>query len=221
MGLFDNFKKSEEEIIEETLTKYNIFEGIECTVILPEKQLRTSTKSGVTKGVATFAFGVVGLAATSGFEQNEENREIQTIFQVVENGVVFKNATLEGSDLRIPYEEIIEMEVYEHKQYPSFAKIILLENKPILIKCDVNKFESDIIFDHIAEIVNEHATGEQYDEAGWGIEQVTSATSEPQETKQETGSLMDELERLGNMYEKGLLTEEEFTLAKKKLLEGE
>ena len=74
MGLFDIFKKSEEEIIEETLTKYNIFEGIECTVILPEKQLRTSTKSGVTKGVATFAFGVVGLAATSGFEQNVINK---------------------------------------------------------------------------------------------------------------------------------------------------
>jgi len=31
---------------------------------------------------------------------------------------------------------------------------------------------------------------------------------------------MDELERLGNMYEKGLLTDEEFTAMKKKLIEG-
>ena len=103
---------------------------------------------------------------------------------------------------------------------PTNNKVIFA-NVSTINYSDVNKTKSDIILDHIAEIVNEHATGEQYDEAGWGIEQVTSATSEPQETKQETGSLMDELERLGNMYEKGLLTEEEFTLAKKKLLEGE
>ncbi|MBQ6629893.1 MAG: SHOCT domain-containing protein [Methanobrevibacter sp.] len=32
--------------------------------------------------------------------------------------------------------------------------------------------------------------------------------------------MMDELERLGNMYEKGLLTEDEFAIAKKKLLDG-
>ena len=38
---------------------------------------------------------------------------------------------------------------------------------------------------------------------------------------QESGSLMDELERLGNMYEKGLLTDEEFSIAKKKLLDGD
>lgn len=31
---------------------------------------------------------------------------------------------------------------------------------------------------------------------------------------------MDELERLGNMYKEDLLTDEEFALAKKKLLDG-
>ena len=30
---------------------------------------------------------------------------------------------------------------------------------------------------------------------------------------------MDELERLGNMYKEGLLTDEEFTVMKKKLIE--
>lgn len=56
----------------------------------------------------------------------------------------------------------------------------------------------------------------QYEEEGWGLEH---ATAEPQETKQESGSLMDELERLGNMYEKGLLTDDEFAAMKKKLIE--
>ena len=213
MGLFSR-NISEDELLEQ----YNIFEGIECEVILPEKQLRTSGKSGTSKALATLAFGFAGFAATSGTTENEVNRTLNTIFQIVDKGVVFKNTTLESSDLRIPYSYIIEMEVYEHKSRPSFGKLILIENKPIIIKLDVSKKESDIIFDHIAEIINEHACGDQYEEAGWGIEQ---ATAEPQKTKQEGNSLMDDLERLGNMYEKGLLTEEEFTLAKKKLLEGE
>ena len=219
MRLLDNFRKSDEEIIEEILAKNNIFEGVECTVVLPEKQLRTSGSSGTSKALATFAFGFVGLAATSGFEQNEENREIQTLFQVVKNGVVFKNATMETSDLRIPYEDIIEFEVYVHKRYPSFGKLVLLENKHIIIKFDLNKTKSDILLDHIADIVNERATGDQYEEDGWGIEQVSEESSQF-ETEQESNSLMDELERLGNMYEKGLLSDEEFTAMKKKLIEG-
>lgn len=43
-------------------------------------------------------------------------------------------------------------------------------------------------------------------------------TAEPHETKHQS-NLMEELERLGNMYEKGLLTDEEFVEMKKKLIE--
>ena len=57
---------------------------MECELILPEKQLRTQGSSGAKKGVATLAFGIVGWAATSGSSQNEENRIITTIFQIVE-----------------------------------------------------------------------------------------------------------------------------------------
>jgi len=75
-----------------------------------------------------------------------------------------------------------------------------------------------ILGNHISTTLNERACGAQYEEKGWGLEH---ATAEPQEAKQESGSLMDELERLGNMYEKGLLTDEEFSAMKKKLLEGD
>ena len=57
------------------------------------------------------------------------------------------------------------------------------------------------------------------EEAGWGLEHATNEILQP-ETKQESNSLIDELERLGNMYEKGLLTDEEFA-AMKKLMEGD
>ena len=75
-----------------------------------------------------------------------------------------------------------------------------------------------ILGNHILNTLNQRACGAQYEEAGWGLEH---ATAEPQETKPESGSLMDELERLGNMYKEGLLTDEEFATMKKKLIEGE
>ena len=202
--------------IEDTLAEYNIFEGIECEVVLPEKQLKTSGSSGAKKGVATLAFGIIGWAATSGTSQNEENRIITTIFQVVDKGIVFKNGSMDGSDIRIPYEEIVKMEVVTPEKSGKIGVISLLRNKVILIK--LWAIEKEIVLNHISNVLNERACGAQYEEAGWGLEH---ATAEPQEVKQESESLMDELERLGNMYKEGLLTDDEFSLMKKKLIEGD
>lgn len=59
---------------------------------------------------------------------------------------------------------------------------------------------------------------QQFDEIGFDFDYVTA---EPQELQQESESLINELERIGNMYEKGLLTDEEFAVMKKKLIEGD
>lgn len=201
---------------EKILGEYNIFEGFDCEVIFPEKQLKTSGSSGTKKGLATLAFGVIGWAATSGTSQNEENRIVTTIFQIVDNGIVFKNGSMDGSDTRIPYNEIIKMEVIDSEQGPIMGMITLLRNKRLLIDPKKGRSIGEIILNHISNIINERACGAQYEEKGWGLEH---ATAEPQEVKQESRSLMDELERLRNMYEKGLLTDEEFAIAKKKLLE--
>jgi len=219
MGFFSSDvspEEREQQRIEEALAKYNIFEGIECEVILPEKQLKTSGSSGAKKGIATFAFGIIGWAATSGTSQNEENRMLKTIFQVVDKGIVFKNGSMDGSDIRIPYEEIVKMEVVTPEKSGNVGVISLLKNKVIIVK--LWAIDKEIVLNHISNIINERACGAQYEEAGWGLEH---ATAEPQETKQESGPLMDELERLGNMYEKGLLTDEEFAAMKKKLIEGD
>ena len=219
MGLFgDGLSKEEREQkeLEKTLARYNIFEGIECEVVLPEKQLKTSGSSGAKKGIATLAFGIIGWAATSATSQNEENRILKTIFQVVDKGIVFKNGSMDGSDIRISYEEIVKMEVVTPEKSGNVGVISLLENKVIIIK--LWAIDKEIILNHASNIINERACGAQYEEAGWDLEH---ATAEPQETKQETGSLMDELEKLGNMYEKGLLTDDEFALMKKKLIGGD
>ena len=221
MGLFGSDISPEErerQRIEETLGEFNIFEGIECEVIFPEKQLKTSGSSGTKKGLATLAFGVIGWAATSGTSQNEENRIVTTVFQIVDKGIVFKNGSMDGSDIRIPYSEIINMEVVHPEKSGIIGMITLLENKRIIITPNLGFTRGEIILNHISDILNERACGAQYEEAGWGLEH---ATAEPQESKPESGSLMDELERLGNMYEKGLLSDEEFAVMKKKLIEGD
>ena len=69
-------EKSDEEIKEEALMEYNIFEGIFVWVRFPDKQLKVGTYSGLAKGAATLAFGLIGLAATSGVKQKEEFREL-------------------------------------------------------------------------------------------------------------------------------------------------
>ena len=221
MGLFGSDISPEErerQRIEETLGEFNIFEGIECEVIFPEKQLKTSGSSGTKKGLATLAFGVIGWAATSGTSQNEENRIVTTVFQIVDKGIVFKNGSMDGSDIRIPYSEIINMEVVHPEKSGIIGMITLLENKRIIITPNLGFTRGEIILNHISDILNERACGAQYEEAGWGLEH---ATAEPQKSKPESGSLMDELERLGNMYEKGLLSDEEFAVMKKKLIGGE
>lgn len=214
MGLLDNFRKSDEEIKEEALLEYNIFEGIPAFVTFPDKQLKIGTHSGLAKGAATLAFGLIGLAATSGVNQKEEFRSLTTIFQIVDKGLVFKNATLEGKDLRIPYDNIVGAEKVKYDD----LVIKLLENQEIFILFKFDKIGyRKFVVQHTIDRINERACGAQYEEVGWGLEH---ATAEPQETKEENISLMDELERLGNMYEKGLLTDEEFSIAKKKLLGG-
>ena len=219
MGLFGNDISPEEKESKKkkkTLEEFNIFEGIECEVIFPEKQLKTSGSSGAKKGLATLAFGVIGWAATSGTSQNEENRVVTTIFQVVDKGIVFKNGSMDGSDVRVPYNEIINMEVIDPDQGSIMGMITLLKNKRIIINPKRGFTTGKIILNHTSNILNERACGAQYEEAGWGLEH---ATAEPQEINPENETLIDELERLVNMYEKGLLTDEEFVTMKKKLIE--
>lgn len=223
MGLFGN-KKTEEELMEEALEKCNIFEGLLCRVTFPDIEIRLNSRSGWVKGAATLTLGIIGLAATSGFKQEEQNRQLTTTIQVVDKGIVFKKANKNGKDLRIPYEDIISA-----KRDPNDYDIIiiqLVENQDIKIMffmgSDTSSKQDFYVENHFINIINERACGAQYEEKGWGLEHATDEIPESeQETKQENNSLIDELERLTNLYEKGLLTDEEFVAMKKKLIEGD
>ncbi len=153
MGIFEpsmSKEEKEKQLKDETLKKHDVFKGVECEVILPEKQLRTQGNSGTKKGIATLAFGIVGWAATSGSSQNEENRIVTTIFQIVEKGIVFKNGSMDGSDIRIPYEDIISVEkiVDKKDKLNVLGSITLLKNRKILFNPKIfPRAASEIIMD--------------------------------------------------------------------------
>ena len=217
MGFLDNFKRSDNEIRYEALAQYNIFEGVDCDVIFPDAQLRIATYIGLTRSAATLTSSFVVLADSGSVDQNDGKIRVESVIQVANKGLIFKQATHEGKDLRIPYENVIRSD-------PGSGSheiiITLLENQEIAVELDYMRPNmAKIVVDHITNNINERACGAQLEETGWHLEYSAQPIAEP-EIKREGTSLMDELERLGNMYEKGLLTDEEFTAMKKKLIDG-
>ena len=202
--------------MEEALEKCNIFEGISCKAIFPDTEIRLNTRSGWVEGAATLKLGLIGFTATSGSKQEEQNRQVITTLQVVDKGIVFKRAAKDSKDLRIPYEDIVSA-----KRDPNDQDIIiirLVENQDIKIMffmgAETSLQQDFHVENHFIDVINERTSGFQFEEADWGPDHARA------KTKQESSSLTDDLERLANMYKEGLLTDKEFTLAKKKLLEG-
>lgn len=213
MGIFDKNdaekEEKEKQRIKKVLEKYDIFKGVECEVILPEKQLKMSGSSGAKKGVATLAFGIIGWAATSGTSQNEENRIIKAIMQVVEKGIVFKNGATDGSDMRIPYEDIVSAEKLVDKDKKSMCELTLLGNKKIFFLSTRGNYVGDPIITNCIDVLNKRISGLLYEEEGWGLE-----LDYNQLKKLDAQRKSDNLERLKKMCENGLISEEKFTKLK-------
>ena len=217
MGFLDNFKKSDNEMRYEALAQYNIFEGVDCDVIFPNSQLKIATYIGLTRSAATLTSSFVVLTDSSRVNQNDGKIRMESVILVANKGLIFKQVTHEGKDLRIPYENVIRSDPGRGSHE---IIISLLENQEITVELDYMKpIMAKIVVDHITNNINERACGAQLEETGWHFEYSAEPAAEP-EIRQESTSLMDELERLGNMYEKGLLTDEEFAAMKKKLIEG-
>ena len=229
MGLFNKIKSKNSsenkedkktKKINKSLEKYNIFEGVKVRAIFPEKEVVIKSHGGLTKGVATLTFGLAGLGATSGLKQKKQNKTIDTIFQIVKKGVVFKKAADNGKDLRIPYDNIVK--AYKDTglvQINNKLFIQLLENQKITLLVSASMRHNENIRDYLIEILNERATGVENEEAGWGLDSANTKTlSESQPIQVEETNSTNELEKIIDMYKKGLLTDEEFAAMKKKII---
>ena len=166
-------------------------------------------------------FGVVTLPKLQMYLwslKNEENRNIRTIIQVVDKGIVFKNGSMDGSDIRIPYNQIIKMELFGEKNNNQGLLTLLRNKRVIIVPKLLDKKQSEIILTHLMNIINERALGIKYEEPGWGLE--TERIDSDSELVRLDNSQVSELERLTNLFDKGFLTDDEFKNMKKKIIEN-
>jgi hypothetical protein len=98
--------------------KIPVSDGLSARITLPGVEY--VSHSMATKGVATAAFGIVGLALTMG--STTRPRTITTSFRVVRNGVIIKQATDDNQDIKIPWNEIL-----------SVQKVTSMGNKSIIL----------------------------------------------------------------------------------------
>lgn len=225
----EKYRRQKEEKIEKIRTQFNIYDGIECKVMFPQEELRLKSHGGFTKGVATLGFGLVGLAATSGVKQEKKRVVKNTELQLAEKGVVFKKVTDDGKDLRIPYEEIISFTTHKQQMrnnkeivVKAHYELLLLENQSLIIALPLKGDNLEIISQDLVDAINANATGKDNEETGWGLDHATNeALPEPEVEQISSGevSVADELDKVMQMYEKGLLTDDEFTAMKKKIIE--
>lgn len=225
----EKLRRKKEEKINNIRSEFNIYEGIDCVVYFPQEELVLKSHGGVTRGVATLGFGLVGLAATSGVKQKKQKIRKRTSLQIADKGIVFKKVTDDGKDLRIPYDNIISFNVLTQKFGKkeriliNHYELLLLENQSLMVGLSLNKETSEIITPELVDIINERATGKDNEEEGWGLDYANNKLlTEVNDEEIPTGfiSTTDELEKIVQMYERGLLSDEEFASMKKKIIEN-
>ena len=148
MGLFG---PPDEDIDEENkvLESNNPYDWVKCKVELPGFEMVIESASPWARGFATGAFGLVGLAVTSGVNQSYERNVLNTYFRIAEKGVVIFQACKDGA-----YDKL---------------RIRLLKNQTIEIYFnDLSFFDNPIHYCRgVARLINEKACGITPEDEGW------------------------------------------------------
>lgn len=214
--------KRKKEKINQIRHQFNIYTGINCKVQFPHQELVLKSHSGLKRGLATFGFGLVGFAATSNVKQEKEYVIKDTQLQIVDKGIVFKKVTDDGKDLRVPYDNIISFTLFAQKNN-KYYELLLLENQSLIVSLtdQLKNNELEIITQDLVDVINGRATGKYYEEVGWGLESnKTPNVQENENSTSDANTSIAELEKIVNMYEKGLLTDEEFAAMKSKIIKN-
>lgn len=165
-------KKQERERAKNSMIKrYNIYKGVPFKIYLPEKEIVIKERhGGITKGIMTLAFGLPGYATTNGIKQEIKQKTITALVQVVDAGIIFKKASEDNKDIRIPFEDIISFKEHRNKHVNRIGRftLTLLENQTIEMYFEIyekqrDRYGSDLyyVYEHIEEAINKKATGSQ------------------------------------------------------------
>ena len=147
---------------------HNPYDWVKCEVTLPKMQLVTESFSPAARGFATGAFGLMGLAVTSGVNQHYEHVTFKSYFKIAEKGIVILQGCDDGSDLRLPWEFIVSAGYIKENDLP-LLKITLLKNQTIKVFFPFFWNANNLIHycRGVARLINEKACGVSPEDEGW------------------------------------------------------
>jgi len=142
--------------------------GVGCTIELNETEIKSHGM--LTKGAATAAFGLVGLAMTTG--SKSKNIKVPATMRIVQNGILFQRHDEE--DIRVPWESIAEVKVVPGMGVWKYLILDLSENPRLKIRFD--RTVSKNVLGMVKKYVDSHIPGL---DDGWNESPVHSIDSTP------------------------------------------
>lgn len=179
--------------------------GINCNVRMPPREV-VSSSGGLTKGAATLGFGLVGMAATSGTKTKVKTEYKPNIrVAVKDQGLILYKAAPDKSNVNIDWNMIADCE-YKGEKFVKTEdfNIIFVNGHRMGIVANTKHNKKDA-GKQLYEIVQNNMCGSETD--AW--------ENNPDEN---TASDAEELLKWHELYEKGVISEEEFEAKKKELL---
>ena len=137
----------------EAWLKYGLYSKIK----LPDYEIREASRSS--RATATLTLGIIGYALTAGTVK--ERRKIETIFREAKNGVVISKGTIEGKDLRIPWENILNVNYIRNRKFDlnlTDGSLISIEIHPHRVIKETKE---------IVNILQSKCNGQPLTEEGW------------------------------------------------------
>lgn len=151
--------------------------GVGCTVELTETEIKSHGM--LTKGAATAAFGLVGLAMTTG--SKSKNISIPATMRIVENGILFQRHDEE--DIRVPWEGIAEVKVIPGVGVWKYLILDLFENPRLKIKFD--RTVSKNVLKMVKKYIDSHIPGL---DTGWNESPASLKDSTPKKQIESTST---------------------------------
>lgn len=188
--------------------KNSIFDfdyGIKCNVRMPPREVITS-RGGLTKGAATLGFGLVGMAATSGTKTKVKSEYKPNIrVAVKDQGLLLYKAAPDKSNVNLDWNMIVDCEYKGDKFVKTEDVNIFLVNGHGMGIAANTKHNKKDAGKQLFEIIQSNMCGSEAD--------IWENTPE-----ENTTSDADELLKWHELYEKGVISQEEFEAKKKELL---
>lgn len=199
------------------------------------QQIKNKTSTGK-KVLATMVAGSLGYVATSGIKQENITRKIK-----IDGEYLHINVKI--SDKHIIYKTYSDNDSHRkfNKNKENITKIVInwpdidyldTENFLILKNGEALKFpkiDPSLIKNGIEQITNNPSLTIKFFDENYEtiekasmeflIELINNKAKSVNETNTTNNSDLDELERIANLYEKGLLTDEEFAIMKNRIIQ--